>query len=327
MGYCNGAWFSDYNYRAMQTHLEGQPQLAIATAATAQAGAPESELLLVSGVIGLDGVAFAPVQPLRGRPALGSGDYTLRIQTRDGRTIEHAFNAELVDHAVPPERHFAFTFVNRVRSRGSSVEWQHFNAGDGAPSATDPPVNWSERRHSCVMSWNIVTCPDGRRTVSRSTDGRATATAVRRTAGRRRVRNRLVRRTELAAVVLPLTLRCDPLPRQQRLDFRVAARPAAHVGAHRQHVPPFGLRVIERRLHQDRCDAAAFELRRHFGVHEHHRVAVHAVIASAQQAVDDGIEALRCCVAPDVNAGSFHRVLRTISEESLAPATVACLHH
>jgi len=33
--------------------------------------------------------------------------YTLRLVTRDGRMFEHAFDAELVDHAVPPERQFA----------------------------------------------------------------------------------------------------------------------------------------------------------------------------------------------------------------------------
>ena len=35
------------------------------------------------------------------------GEYTLRLPLRDGRTFEHAFDAELVDHAELPERHFA----------------------------------------------------------------------------------------------------------------------------------------------------------------------------------------------------------------------------
>ncbi len=35
MGYCSGTWFSDYNYRLMQTHLESQPQAALAFAQAA----------------------------------------------------------------------------------------------------------------------------------------------------------------------------------------------------------------------------------------------------------------------------------------------------
>lgn len=192
MGYCNGAWFSDYNYRAMQTHLEGQPQLAIATTATALAGAPESELLLVSGVIGLDGVAFAPVQPLRGRPALGSGDYTLRIQTRDGRTIEHAFDAELVDHAVPPERHFAFTFVSpgplaglEVLSGGTVLPLRVSTLAtmQRAVAATDQPINlaWSESGGVLEVDWNAAARPY--LSVAHVVDGRRTVLAINRTGG------------------------------------------------------------------------------------------------------------------------------------------------
>jgi hypothetical protein len=193
MGYCSGAWFSDYNYRAMQTHLEAQPQLAIATAATAQAAAPESELLLVSGVIGLDGVAFAPVQPLRGRPALGDGDYTLRIQTRDGRTIEHAFDAELVDHALPPERHFAFTVVNpgplaglEVLRGGTVVPLRAATlaAIQRARAASDQPISldWSESGGVLAVNWNIAARPY--LSVTHVVDGRRTVLAINRTGGR-----------------------------------------------------------------------------------------------------------------------------------------------
>jgi hypothetical protein len=189
MGYCSGAWFSDYNYRAMQTHLEGQPQLALATA---QEQAPESELLLIAGVIGLDGVSFAPVQPLRGRPALGSGDYTLRMRTRDGRMIEHAFDAELVDHAVPPERHFAFTVV----SPGPLAGFEVLRDGTALPlrastlatmqravTAPDQPINleWSESGGGLAVNWNIAARPY--LSVAHVVDGRRTVVAINRTGG------------------------------------------------------------------------------------------------------------------------------------------------
>ncbi|HSQ10351.1 MAG TPA: hypothetical protein VLN25_07030, partial [Burkholderiaceae bacterium] len=104
MGYCSGSWFSYYNFREMQRYMEGQPSL-IATQIAADA--VEQDMLLVSGIVGLDGLQLAPVQAMRAVPATGRGDYTLRLQLRDGRTVEHAFDAELVDHAELPERHFA----------------------------------------------------------------------------------------------------------------------------------------------------------------------------------------------------------------------------
>lgn len=104
MGYCSGAWFSDYNYREMQRYMEGQPSLIAAGVA---ADAVEQDLLLISGTIGPDGMQLAPVQALRAVASGGGGEYTLRLVTRDGRSFDHAFEADLVDHAEPPERQFA----------------------------------------------------------------------------------------------------------------------------------------------------------------------------------------------------------------------------
>jgi hypothetical protein len=67
----------------------------------------EQDLLLVAGSIGSSGVQLAPVQALRGVAKPESGAYTLRLTTRDGRSFTHAFTADLVDHAEPPERQFA----------------------------------------------------------------------------------------------------------------------------------------------------------------------------------------------------------------------------
>jgi hypothetical protein len=163
MGYCSGSWFSDYNYRLMQTHLESQPQTALAFA---QAAPVSSDMLLVAGAIGLDGVTLNPVKALRGFPAAGSGDYTLRLVTRDGRTIEHAFDAELVDHAMPPERHFAVTVLNpgpleriEVRRGGAVVPptaamatAQRARSGGGEPMSVD----WSESAGRLSVRWNAA---------------------------------------------------------------------------------------------------------------------------------------------------------------------------
>ncbi len=109
MGYCGGTWFSDYNYREVQRYMEAQSGLVAAQIA---AGTVEDDLLLVSGTIGVDGLVLAPIQALRGTPSGGGGEYTLRLVRRDGQVVEHAFQAELVDHAEPPERQFAVTVPN-----------------------------------------------------------------------------------------------------------------------------------------------------------------------------------------------------------------------
>ena len=109
MGYCSGTWFSDYNYRLMQSHLESLPQ---ASTALAQSEPDRADLLHVAGSIGLAGVALRPVRALRGAPEFNAGEYTLRLVARDGRTFDHPFEADLVDHAEPPERHFTLAVLD-----------------------------------------------------------------------------------------------------------------------------------------------------------------------------------------------------------------------
>jgi hypothetical protein len=191
MGYCSGTWFSDYNYRLMQSHLESQPQAAIALAQSASASV---DMLLIAGAIGLDGVTLRPVQALRGSPAAGTGEYTLRLVTRDGRTIEHAFDADLVDHAMPPERHFALAVLNpgpleriEVR-RGDSVvpasasaaamaTAQRARAASGGPMTLD----WSESAGRLSVQWNPVAAPFA--TVTHVLEGRRTVLAMHREGG------------------------------------------------------------------------------------------------------------------------------------------------
>jgi hypothetical protein len=188
MGYCSGTWFSDYNYRLMQTHLESQPQAALALA---QSAAAASDMLLVSGVIGLDGVTLNPVKALRGTPATSAGDYTLRLVTRDGRTIEHFFDAELVDHAIPPQRHFALTVLNpgaleriEVR-RGDSIvpPTAAMATAQRARSASAEPmtVDWSEGAGQLSVRWNTEAAAFA--SVTHVLDGQRTVLAMHRRGG------------------------------------------------------------------------------------------------------------------------------------------------
>jgi hypothetical protein len=111
MGYCSGGWFSDYNLREVQRFLEARPQVApmvqALAASTDVTKAGVGEVLVVSGVIGLDGVRLAPVRSLRGTAeAVPAGDYLLRVRSAAGGVYDVPFDAVAVDHAMPPERHF-----------------------------------------------------------------------------------------------------------------------------------------------------------------------------------------------------------------------------
>lgn len=130
MGYCNGAWFSDYNLREAQRFLEARPQPVSITSAS---GMP-SDVLIVSGVIDAGGVRFAPVRSARGAaPLPGDGDHVLRLTTRTGPVVQVPFEPVEVDHA-PGELHF---FV-RVSDPGPLAGLEVMRRGQRLPvSAAD----------------------------------------------------------------------------------------------------------------------------------------------------------------------------------------------
>jgi hypothetical protein len=127
MGYCSGSWFSDYNYRAVQLFIEGLPQAqsqvqAQIAANTTKPGAAAGEVLVIAGAIGLNGARLAPVKVMTGlAEAQVSGEYTLQLRLADGRMLELPFDAELVDHAMPPERHFLVRVPNPGALAGLEV--------------------------------------------------------------------------------------------------------------------------------------------------------------------------------------------------------------
>ena len=163
MGYCSGSWFSDYNYRLMQSHLESLPQASIELA---QSAPDRADLLQVAGAIGLAGVALSPVRASRGVPELAAGEYTLRLLTQDGRTLDHPFDADLVDHAVPPERHFTLAVLDpgpleriEVWRAGEMLPLQDARARvQRSPAAVReaPSVDWTEIGGRVSVRWNAA---------------------------------------------------------------------------------------------------------------------------------------------------------------------------
>jgi hypothetical protein len=173
MGYCGGAWFSDYNLREVQRFLEARPQPAASvTAQAASVGGVKSggEVLVVSGAIGLTGVRLAPVQAMRGdAPIAGAGEYLLRLTTAAGATFELPFDAVLVDHAMPPERHF----LVRIPSPGPLATLEVLRGGaviaarSASPAAVDairaaavaPGVDAVEAAGELVVTWDAARYP------------------------------------------------------------------------------------------------------------------------------------------------------------------------
>lgn len=110
MSYCDGDWFSDYNYRRVQVHLTpaDRTQAAAASETALDVTAPR-ELLLVSGEIGPQGVRLHPVKAALGTPRLpSSGTYLLRITTAAGAVVEQSFAPREIDH-LPQQQRFGFT--------------------------------------------------------------------------------------------------------------------------------------------------------------------------------------------------------------------------
>ncbi len=165
MGYCGGAWFSDYNFREVQRFVEAQPQPALSI----QSAERTAEVVVVSGTIGLDGVRFNPVHRMRGAaPVADAGEYTLRLVTAAGATIEVPFDAVRVDHAVPPEQHF---FV-KLPDPGALAEIAVRRGANALPLAgagavrvqgqrvPTPPaaaaVEWNEEGGTLALAWNVA---------------------------------------------------------------------------------------------------------------------------------------------------------------------------
>ncbi len=167
MGYCGGAWFSDYNYRAAQQYLEMRPQ----TVPALQTDEAEVDLIAVSGTLGLDGLTLAPVRAARGVARVAeAGEYMLRLRTESGAEIEVPFDAFEVDHAMPPQKHFHVVVPHPGRLsrldvlRGAAVV--PLRAGEQVTAQARPArdagpafVDWQEADGLLRVRWNADAHP------------------------------------------------------------------------------------------------------------------------------------------------------------------------
>ncbi len=170
MGYCGGSWFSDYNFRGVQSFLEARPQGAVPASLAADGG----EVLMVSGTIGVAGVQLHPLRRARGAAeASPRGEHRLRLRTTAGAVLEVSFEAVDVDHADPPEQHF-FARVPAMAGTMAAVEVSRRGialplhvpvplppqAGVIATAAKgEAAVDWREVDGSLELSWNAAAFP------------------------------------------------------------------------------------------------------------------------------------------------------------------------
>ena len=88
MSYCDGDWFSDYNYRLMQVFLTPSDRTLAAGCRTRAGGrrAAPQELLVVSGEIDAQGLRLNPIKASVGTPrSPDRGPYLLRITRHRAR--------------------------------------------------------------------------------------------------------------------------------------------------------------------------------------------------------------------------------------------------
>lgn len=191
MGYCSGAWFSDYNYREVQRFLEGRPQPALATVQGSAAVA--NQVIVVAGRIGADGVSFEPVHRARGEAlAAATGAYRLRVRAANGATFDVPFDPVEVDHA--PEQHFfamlpspgALAGLDVLRAgavlpqRADSRVRAQSQAQPGARAA--PAIQWQETGNRLEVTWDAAA--DRYLSVTHHQNGVRTALAINLAGGR-----------------------------------------------------------------------------------------------------------------------------------------------
>ncbi|HEY6512773.1 MAG TPA: M66 family metalloprotease [Burkholderiaceae bacterium] len=172
MSYCNGNWFSDYNYRLMQVYLTPSDRTSSADAARAQAqaaGAGVQELLVVSGEVNAQGgVQLNPLKVATGAPRPpDAGPYLLRITTQAGAVIEQRFASREIDHDGARQR-FGFTLAHpgaieriEVLRDGRVVQQRAARARAlAAPAASAAPaVQASEQAGTLAVRWDAARHP------------------------------------------------------------------------------------------------------------------------------------------------------------------------
>lgn len=167
MSYCDGQWFSDYNYQRIQNFLGTFSYPKMALFATPQ------PLLDYQGAIGADQtVSMAAPSARRSlQPYTGSGDYVLRIHPLSGTTFDTPFQAVAVPDLGDAHYHFRVS----VRDPGpiAAIEVLHKGhpltvrldapqpaaAAKGVLTETPPQVDWQEEADHLVLRWDSARYP------------------------------------------------------------------------------------------------------------------------------------------------------------------------
>jgi len=172
MSYCNGNWFSDYNYRLMQVFLTPSDRTLSADVGRAQAasaGAAASDLLVVSGEVDAQGLRLNPVKLAVGTPRTpDAGPYLLRITTQAGTVVEQSFASREIDHQSDLQR-FGFTIAHpgpieriEILRDGRVVQQRTARSralAAAATAAASPTVQASEQGGLLSVRWDAARHP------------------------------------------------------------------------------------------------------------------------------------------------------------------------
>lgn len=169
MSYCGALWFSDYNFRNIQQFLETFSYPNVAAYARPQT------LLDFQGSISADQsvTMVAPSARVATQPALGTGDYTLRVVPTQGTAHDYPFQSVAVEDGAQPRSHFRVSVPDpgpiarvEVLYQGRSLPVQ-LNAPPVAEalasgvSTTQPEaqVQWEEKGGVLELRWDSARYP------------------------------------------------------------------------------------------------------------------------------------------------------------------------
>ncbi|WP_374509817.1 IPT/TIG domain-containing protein [Niveibacterium sp.] len=168
MGYCQGLWFSDHNYAAIQRFLEQRPVAAM------QARSVPFEQILVRGRIADGVVTLAPISvSLATQAYAGTGDWTLRLYMADGQVTTQRFSVATLPDLTTDTAYFSLTLPRT----GEIVKLEVLHGdrilplkldmppvaaardtGDAIP-AEGPRIDWTEHDGQLDLRWNADRYP------------------------------------------------------------------------------------------------------------------------------------------------------------------------
>ncbi len=172
MSYCDGATFSDYNYRKIQVHLTPGDKLVKNTGASGTAAAPQ-ELLLISGQIEAGKAELRPLKTMLGEANVSTeGPYTLRITTVQGNTVDYKFATKQIDH-MPATQRFSLTIPHpggvtsmavvkdgaTLMQSAAKVTGNTANNAKGTAENTKAQVQVSEQGGMAKLTWDSARYP------------------------------------------------------------------------------------------------------------------------------------------------------------------------